>query len=307
VKSIHFVTKCTESLFSCMYQSLLYRDPNSVVHFSDFLYNNEEFTNALSNALGEKGVLVAQLGETDYSDDPVDEYCGDLSGAFIDGLIDEGFQSVSVYTESHGRFEAPWKFFVAMKSKSSRSIWMSSEAEIQLSMQMRSLSSKSGESLFKYFDGPTMKTYEFPPRVMEDVWCTKYPEECGNGHGFDPEIKDAKLSSFEVSISTIAKGGRGVFAREFVAKGSYIGLTDCVNGMFLSSKTLDLLQTSTEYNRESDYFQCFMEGYVDGYGWLDSDYVSVNTLISVVVPDFSESNFSSYAFLWNTRETHVQG
>jgi hypothetical protein len=167
-----------------------------------------------------------------------------------------------------------------MKDISSKSTWMKSEPEIALSVRQRMVSTLSGKSPLKYFDGATMKTYEFPERVMEDKWCAQHPEWCGNGHGFDPEITDIPRSLFEVDYSKIAKGGRGVFAKTFVPKGSYIGLEECVHGMFIPSTSYELMGQSASHFKNNDYLQCLSRGYVDGYGWIDNEYVRCNTHLS---------------------------
>jgi hypothetical protein len=199
----------------------------------------------------------------------------------MNALIDEGFQSINVYTESHGRFDTPWKYFVGMKDFSSKSTWMKSEPEIALAVRQRTVSTLSGNSSLKYFDGATMKTYEFPERVMEDKWCAQHRESCGNGHGFDPEIPDIPRSLFEVDYSKIAKGGRGVFAKTFVPKGSFIGLEECVHGMFIPSTSYNLMEQSVSHFKNNDYLQCLVGGYIEGYGWSDNEYVSCNAHISL--------------------------
>lgn len=236
------------------------------MEFSDFLYDNDDFTEAISNALGDNGILIAQIGESDHSYDPPLQYSDDNANVFIDALLEEGFQSINIYTEAHGRFDAPWKYFVGLKNMSSKSNWMKSESEIAIAIRQRTVSTVSGSSPLRYFDGATMKNYEFPERVVENKYCGQFPEWCRNGHGYDPEIPNVARSSFEVDYSKIAKGGRGVFAKDFIKKGSYIGLEECVHGMFIPSTSYDLMERSANHFRNSDYLQNLVNGYVDGYG-----------------------------------------
>lgn len=251
--------------------SLFCSDPNSEVEFSDVLYDNEEFSIALSNALGDQGILVAQLGQTDCIDDPPSSYEGSLQDAFIESLINKGMQSIAIYEEIHGRFMAPWKYMVAMKDKKSRSRWMMTDAELQRDIYNR----LKGDNHLKFFDGGTMKTYEFPSRVLESKWCMDHLDVCSQGHGYDPTILDAPRSLFDVKISNVTNGGRGVFSNDFIRSGSYIGLSECVHSIFVPPKTYAVLEASAIYFHDIDYFECFESGYIEGYGWLDNEFVSL--------------------------------
>ena len=244
-------------------------DPNSIVEFSDLLYNNSALIEAFFQALGEDGIFVAQVGESDEIDDPPESLDPDSQhfSAFLNGLQYAGFESLIDYDEAHGRLVEIWTFLLAMKDSESRSNWFVSEAEMQLIIQKRSMRTKNGESPFLYFDGASMMNYQFPSRVVEETWCREKSNEC-KGHGFDPEITSVPRSSFEVKQSAIALGGRGVFAKDFIQKGSFIGLEDCVHGMLLPSTTYDLMGESAEkFANMSDFWDVAYWGYVDGYGW----------------------------------------
>lgn len=248
-------------------------DPNSAVDFSDFLYDNDNFTEAIFNSLGDSGVLVSQMGQTDIADAAPAHYNeANLAVTFIEALVEEGFQSINMYTESHGRFDAPWKYFVGLKDMSSKSNWMKSDSEIAIAIKKRIVSTVSGDSPLRYFDGATMKTYEFPDRLIENRWCGDFPEWCNDGHGYDPEITNAPRSLFEVGNSNIAVGGRGVFAKDFVKEGTYIGLEECVHGMFVPPTTYELMGLAVQNFHNNDYLHCLANGYVDGYGWTDNEY-----------------------------------
>jgi hypothetical protein len=255
-----------------------HRDPDSVVEFSDLLYNNDELTDAFSRALGEEGIFVAQVGEADEIDDPPESlYPDDHFMSFVNGLRRVGFESIVDYEEAHGRLVDIWAYVLVMKDSESRANWFMSEAEITLKLQKRSMRTKNGEFPFHYFDGATMMQYQFSSRVVEEAWCRDKPEACNNGHGFDPEILNIPRSAFEVKQSVIAKGGRGVFATEFIAKGSHIVLEECVHGMHISGTTFDLMDEAATRttNTMSNFWDVVFWGYVDGYGWVNSGYVSV--------------------------------
>jgi hypothetical protein len=247
------------------------------VEFSDLLYNNDALTDAFGRALGEDGIFIAQVGEAEEIDDPPEYlFPNDHFVSFVNGLQRVGFESIIDYAEEHGRLVEIWSFVLAMKDSDSRTNWLMSEAEMNLKIQKRSVRTKNGESPFLYFDGATMMQYQFSSRVVEDTWCRDKLDECAKGHGFDPEIPNVPRSSFEVKPSVIAKGGRGVFATEFIPKGSQIMLDDCVHGMFIPGTTYDLMDEAAEKftDKFSEFWDVVYWGYVDGYGWVDSGYVS---------------------------------
>jgi hypothetical protein len=164
-----------------------------------------------------------------------------------------------------------------MKDRASRVYWSSSEAEISVAALKRAISSKTGVSPYRFFDGATMKNFEFPSRTLEETWCTDNPKQCEKQHGFDSDRLNFPSSSFAVGISTIAKGGRGVFAKEFIPNRSFLDLGDCVNAMYIPPETLSLM-ASAEATYDFEYYSCFPEGYVDGYGWYDDYLVCLRNL-----------------------------
>jgi hypothetical protein len=232
---------------------------------------------AFSRALGDEGIFIAQVGEVEVLDDlPGSFHPNDQLGTFLEGLESFGFESIVDYEESHGRFIESWGFIVAMKSSESRANWFRNEAEVNLQISKRIL--RSAELLF--FDGATMMGYQYTSRIDEEIFCRdKSNGECSTGHGFDPYLSNLPQSDFVVKPSTVVKGGRGVFATKFVPKGTMIGLEECVNGMFLPSTSIDLLRTAAEEvdddeDQISDFWEVVYWGYIDGYGWIDSVYVS---------------------------------
>jgi hypothetical protein len=112
--------------------------------------------------------------------------------------------------------------------------------------------------------------------VHEDVWCrddNSWNGECRIGHGFDPEVPNIAIEAFEVRQSGVPSGGRGIYAKKAIPQGAYIGLEECVNGMFVPPVTLNLLDDCL--NLDLPYWKTFSLGYLDGYGWSDGFYVSI--------------------------------
>lgn len=209
-------------------------------------------------------------------DDPPESLLpADQLASLVTGLEHAGFKSVVDYTEAHGRLVKMSSFVVAMKDNDSRTNWFMSEAEINLKISKRTMRTKTGESPFLFFDGASMMQYQFSSRVAEEVWCRDKPDICSAGHGYAPEKASVPVSSLEVRPSVIAKGGRGLFASEFIPKGTVIGLEDCVNGMFLSGTTYRLMNEAADMFNDtvSEFIDTLSRGYVYGYGWDSFEYV----------------------------------
>lgn len=231
--------------------------------------STDDILEDISNSLGEAGILIAQLGTVNLHNNVP----GELPNDFFKSLDEEDFDSVFFYAESHGRFKAPFHFLAAGKNITSRSFWTSSEAEIQLAIQKRTTKSTAQGSVFLFFDDATMKSYEFPSRALENKWCLDNQDDCAAEYRFDPNLDAYSESSFEVGISNVAKGGRGVFAKEFIGKGSMLGARECVQGMYVPPRTYALMDHSEMKLSYNEYIMCLVYGYVDGYGWYESELV----------------------------------
>ena len=249
-------------------------DPSSVVAFSDILYKNKELMGAFSNALGEEGIIIAQVGEADEFVGPAQSlFPGDNFATFLNGLKQFGFESIIEFDEGHARFMGQWSFLLAAKDSDARTSWFSNEAELQLAIHQRMLRTNDGKLPLRFIDGAAMMQYQFPSRVAEITFCRS--ESCEHEHGFDPQLLNFPVSAFEVKPSAVANGGRGVFAKVFVPKGSIIGLDDCVHGMFSPSRTVQLMETTgAQYGDYSEFWNVVDTAYFDGYGWSESFYVS---------------------------------
>ena len=179
-------------------------DPSSIVEFSDMLYNNNEFFQAIMNALRTGGIFVAQVGIEDNMDDPPSCYYKDsFDNTYIRLLTDVGFKAVFDYSESHAGFEEAWGFYIAFDNISTKKNWYSNQVEVDLEIRKRMMSTVSPTETgtpFRFFDGATMMEYQFPDRVGEELFCRSIPtpRSCLDGHGFDPYRPNVPITSFEV-------------------------------------------------------------------------------------------------------------
>jgi hypothetical protein len=167
---------------------------------------------------------------------------------------------------------------VGFKSYSTRKRWYANAAEVDLAIQKRSVRNKSGTSQFKYFDGPTMVSYQVPPRSMEAVFCRRdpTPAECLNGHHVDMEYPNVPASSFEVKKSNAGENaGRGVFAKVDIPKNAYLSLETSVHTLIFMPSTVALVWAFEDAEEESIGNELeVLEYYMDGYGFYSHKFVS---------------------------------
>jgi hypothetical protein len=232
----------------------------------------------LHRALGEQGVLVTHIGEAANLSDavraplpPTREAAAApvLHHDYIEGLAEAGFESIFEYTESHGPVLALWTFVVALKDANTRARWFRSEANVNLDLHRRArrLQNNDKELPFQFFDGATFMTYQFPNRIAEETWCRSNAGKCANGHGFDPSIPNRNESSYRVARSSVANGGRGVFALEDIPKGSYMGNEECVNGMFVPPNTFEIMYgfDNSALSDATAFWATVYKGFIEGY------------------------------------------
>jgi len=184
----------------------------------------------------------------------------------LEEVEEVGFDVVVDYLEAHSPPRSPQSFIAIMKGEESGAGWLSNEAEVSLRIRKRTvMGNDSGTALFRSFDGATMMTYKFPSRIDEEIFCRSEPKpKACIGHGFDPEKAAFPASAFEARHSGAGEqSGRGVFAKERVSKGSYIGIDDCVNGMNVPPFAYTMLKYMLDAT-ELPYFKTFALGYLDG-------------------------------------------
>jgi len=234
-------------------------DPQDNVSFAKFLYSNDDFTDALYNALTDEGVLIMQLGEAPWSTSVPDELGKSHMRASLEkDLIRFGFQSLHQYEEGACNFDGSWSFLVAFKSFSSRKFWYDSPVEVDLKIHHRTRKTVSGKPSLKSFDGSTMARYQMPHSAFETLFCHSITpvSECEYLRGYEPERPNAYSEDFQVQRTSLEKSsnglGVGVFAKTFIPRGSMIMQEKSSNSVRFPSSTWDLLLSTYEVSRSAE-------------------------------------------------------
>jgi hypothetical protein len=188
-----------------------------------------------------------------------------------------GFQSILNYAEAHA--EKAWRFITALKSNNGRFNWFLNEAEMNLLIRKRIVPFHNGEIPLKYFDGSTMMTYRYPDRITENIYCQHTSESCqGGGHGIDPKILNAPVArSLEVRVSQVGDlAGRGVYATADIPNGTFIGLEESLEALYISPATYSVIdESSATFSGLVRYWDVLLYGYIHGYGWMLDDAMRV--------------------------------
>ena len=243
--------------------------------------------NSLYNSLNDNGVLLTQVGEAVYIGDISETYPGNFNyqrSRYEEGLKNQGFAVVTNYEEPRAGFDGIWSFYAAFKDDSSRSRWLMNEAQLDLEIQKRSVRMigdeklESGEirGLFDYFDGPTMKTYRYPSKHAQVIYCLRDPKPYGctsdvNDHyadqiayyepiGFDPEIPNVRAENFDVNESG------DLISRFAVREQSYLMLEQSIHGVEITPSTSSILESKGDetYDQTIDSVKNFVSGNRNG-------------------------------------------
>ena len=172
----------------------------------------------------------------------------------------------------------PWGYLVAFKDFESRTNWYQNSAEINIQLQQRIHRTNSGSPALLHFDAPTMRSYQIPPKLFENIYCRQgisvVSAECDDYVGFDPELVNVPVSNLEVRKSSFGENaGRGIFARNDVRNGSYIGLEESVKNLHFLPSTWSVIYGLYEWADNNEELLAVEDElssvvtYIEGYGF----------------------------------------
>jgi len=210
---------------------------------------------------------------------------------FILKLKANGFKVVESYDEAQGGFGAVWEFMIVFKDLEGRELWDSNQAEIDLQLQKRAIETTNGSSPFKFFDGATMASYQFPSRPNQDSLCRNRPapEPCFSGLGFDSERPHMPANALEVNDF-------GIFAKRHIPKDSYLALDEAVDDMLISASSVALLNYLHEAGI-SDKWDA-LNSYIRNYSYKSSGFSG----------EYTGTTFASSTLLnsWRSHDLHLK-
>jgi hypothetical protein len=185
---------------------------------------------------------------------------------------------------------------VVCKDYACRKNWYRNAAEISLAIRKRLLPTVSGQPSLKFFDGATMQGYR-PHKAYQTIFCRRPSpaNECrsllGGNDPAKPYVGRDALEvreSFNPVVSLRPMDGwkRGIFAKQYIAKGTRILLGSSADSLHIYPTTSDLVyRTSALFTgREVLNIQpiiAFMAGFTSRH------YIYVSTLWIGVCRTFS--------------------
>jgi hypothetical protein len=146
------------------------------------LYGNLALAESMRNSLTDQGILIAQVGAADVIYDAGSDFNAEVRATkkMLELFQEVGFVYSLQYSEWHCGFLAPWAFLISfLDATESKTRWYSNPATIDLELSKRAVATKSGNFPFKYFDGATMATYQYPSRADQNVHCRSFPNSTG--------------------------------------------------------------------------------------------------------------------------------
>jgi hypothetical protein len=233
-------------------------DPEEEGGISQMLYSDESFVSSLVGSLSEDGVLVIQVGTAATIDDPRPDFGTYRYRESLFNRLEANpdVKAMFVYEEPHAGFLEPHAFLIACRSEGCRSRWYARSDQVDYQIYDRIVRSQSKARSLTLYDGTTQRSYQWPKKGWETVYCRREPTpfECAYRnmdskaeiHEFDFEKEEN--SSFRVE-STKDKDGKTltkVFAKTDIRKGSFIMPNHLASSLMVTSRNLDGLHNNLD-------------------------------------------------------------
>lgn len=235
-------------------------------HDVGFLYSDADFISSLLSSLSEEGILAIQVGTTASIHDPRPDIGVYAERERLFNLLEgnEQVKAMLIYEEPHCGFLEPHSFLIVCKSASCRSRWYARSDQVDYEIYDRIVRTHSKERALTFFDGMTQRSYQWPKKGWETVYCRREPMpfECdyrymdpkAEVHDFvlpsseddEEEEEEEKDSSFRFESATDEEGKKttSVFATVNIPKGSFIMADHLASSLMLTKRNLEGLEKS---------------------------------------------------------------
>ena len=231
-------------------------DPEDPTDISTGLYSNSDFVSSLVNSLSDDGVLAIQVGTAATIDDPRPDYGIYKNREVLFNTLEANpkVEAMFVYEEPQCGFLEPHAFLIICRTVKCRSRWYARSDGIDYQIYERIVRTHSKERALTFFDGTTQRSYQWPKKGWETVYCRREPTpfECAY-RMMDPKAELHEFSfepnegSFEVKTE-----GEGddkvskIFATKPISKGSFIMAEHLASSLLVTSKNLNGLEKNRD-------------------------------------------------------------
>lgn len=232
-------------------------DPEEPTQISDGLYSDDGFVTSLVNSLSDDGVLAIQVGSAATIDDPRPDFgiYKNREALFKALEANAEVEAMLVYEEPHCGFLEPHAFLIVCKNAECRSRWYARSDQVDYEIYDRIVRTHSKKRALTFFDGTTQRSYQWPKKGWETVYCRREPTpfECdyrnldSNAEMHEFSLDDDEESSFRVE--TAGEGGEKishVYATKPIPKGSFIMAEHMASSLLVTSRNLDGLKKNRD-------------------------------------------------------------
>jgi spermidine synthase len=233
-------------------------DPEDNTEISDMLYSDEQFLSSMVNSLSDEGVLAIQIGTAATIDDPRPEYGIYKNRERLFNMLEamEQVQTMLVYEEPHCGFLEPHAFLIICKNVECRSRWYARSDQVDYEIYDRISRTHSKDRALSFFDGTTQRSYQWPKKGWETVYCRRdpIPFECAyrtiskNAEMHEMDLEDESKNSFRVEAATDDNGKKisKVFAKVKIPKGSFIMAEHLASSLQVTTRNIEGLQNNVK-------------------------------------------------------------
>jgi Spermine/spermidine synthase domain len=247
--------KVTEEKFDVLLVDAL--DPEDPTEVSDGLYSNDSFVSVLVNSLSDDGVMAIQVGTAATIDDPRPDFgvYKNREALFRSLEANPDVKTMFVYEEPDCGFLEPHSFLIVCKSTSCRSRWYARQDQVDYEIYDRIVRTKSKKRALTFFDGTTQRSYQWPKKGWETVYCRREPTpfECAY-RNIDPkaEMHEFSLDSEVEGSFRVETKGEGdekvsqIFATKPIPKGSFIMAEHLASSLLVTTRNLKGLENNRD-------------------------------------------------------------
>ena len=172
---------------------------------------------------------------------------------FAKVLEDYGAEAMKSYSETHGEFLAPWDFRILFMNTDSEARWYGESSWVDLELAKRAVQTKSRLNPFRYIDGSSHKSYQYPKRIDENVFSIT-TKSCPTARGYYPKMPNlfrTTLGNGTTSISE-AKYGKQSKLRE-----SYYELDETIHSTLVGPMSFGQLNSLPKSRKLIKYIEEF--------------------------------------------------
>mmetsp|Transcript_17156 Transcript_17156/g.38634 ORF Transcript_17156/g.38634 Transcript_17156/m.38634 type:complete len:540 (-) Transcript_17156:1127-2746(-) len=196
-------------------------------------------------------------------------------------LNEYDFHAIYVYEENDCGIVGGCTFLVMSTDLWIKKRWFMNQAELDVQIH-KQLNGPSKVAPMKSFRGISMLSYQVPHKVWENRVCGGQlpPLECTTMRGINPRVTNYSMNRFEVKNSSMGENvGRGIFAKEYIPKGSLIMQEKGKESIHVTGTTLNtidrLYYAVEKANIKNDILPNYenwetLNNYIFGYGMVEN-------------------------------------